>query len=42
MRKYVMYITLDQRGCVHGDASFHYDIVPECLWPSSSLVRVLK
>ena len=32
MRKYVMiYVTMDQRGCVHGDASFHYDIVPECL-----------
>ena len=34
------YITLDRRECVHGDASFHHDIVPECLWPSSSLVRV--
>ena len=41
MRKYVMlcYVTLDQRGCgLHGDASFHHDIVPECQWPSSSLV----
>ena len=26
-------ITLSQRGCVHGDASFHHGIVPECLWP---------
>ena len=33
-------VILDQRGCVHGDASFHHDIVSECLWPSSSLVRV--
>ena len=39
MRKYV---TLDQRECVHVDASFHHDNVPECLWPSSSLVRVLE
>ena len=38
VRKYVMLHHSDQRGCVHGDASFHHDIVPECLWPSSSLV----
>ena len=31
------YVTLDQCGRVHGDASFHHDIVPECSWPSSSL-----
>ena len=24
------YVTLDQHGCVHGDASFHHDIIPEC------------
>ena len=30
-------VTLDQRGCVHGDAPFT-DIVPWCPWPSSSLV----
>ena len=35
VRKYIM---LRQHGCVLGDASFHHDIVPECLWPSSSLV----
>ena len=35
MRKKSCYVILDQRGCVHGDASFHHDIVPECLWPSS-------
>ena len=28
-------VTLDQRGCVHADASFHHDMVPECPWPSS-------
>ena len=33
MRKYV---TLDQHGCVHGDASIHHGIVPECLWPEYS------
>ena len=36
------YVTMGQRGCVHGDASFHHDIVPECLWPSSSMLRVLE
>ena len=36
------YIILDQRGCDHGDASFHHDIVSECLWPSSILVQVLE
>ena len=25
-------------GCLHGDAFFHRDIIPECPWPSS-LVR---
>ena len=34
---------MGQRGCVHGEASFcHHDIVPECLWPSNSLVQVFK
>ena len=40
--RHACYVILDQRGCVHGDTSFHHDIVPECLWPSSSLVRVLE
>ena len=34
VRKYVSDIPLDQRGCIHGGASFHHDIVPECPWPS--------
>ena len=21
-------------GCLHGDAFFHHDIIPECPWPS--------
>ena len=21
-------------GCLHGDAFIHYDIIPECPWPS--------
>ena len=37
----IRHVTSFWTGCVHGDASFHHDIVPECLWPSSSLVRVL-
>ena len=36
------YVTLGQCGCVHGEASFHHDIVLECLWPSSSLVQVFE
>ena len=36
------HVTLYQHGCVHGDVSFHHDINPEFLWPSSSLVRVLE
>ena len=31
-------VTLDQHRCVHGDASIHHDIVPECPWSSSSLI----
>ena len=34
-------VTFDQCGCVHRNAPFHRDIVPECPWPSSSLVQVL-
>ena len=31
VRKYVISgVTLDKRVCVHGDASFHHDIIPEC------------
>ena len=30
VRKYVINVTLHQRGRVHGTASFHHDIVPEC------------
>ena len=33
-------ITLDHCGCVHGDASFHHDIIPECPWPSETDVRI--
>ena len=33
-------ITFNQRGCVHGNAFFHHDIVPECLWPGASTLVV--
>ena len=35
-------VTLNQRGCGHGGASFHHDIISKCPWPSSSLVEYLS
>ena len=27
-------------GCLHGDALFHHDIIPECPWSSSGSTQV--
>ena len=36
------YVTPDQRGCVHGDAAFHHDIVLECLCIGKTLLSKIK
>ena len=42
MRNYAMMSLWTIVGVAMEGASFHHDIVPECPWPSSSLVRVLE